>query len=304
MKTFGPGLVMKQNLHFAVMGVVTLFLGACSSFGNDKDDKFAYVEEPVEVLYAEGTKALERRRYDEAVAYFGEVERQHPYSPWARRAMLMTAYSYYLTNDYEASLASIDRFLSIHPGNKDAGYAYYLRAMNYYERIRDVGRDQGITRNAMASLEDVVRRYPDSEYARDAQLKIDLTRDHLAGKEMDVGRWYLKKDQHIAAINRFNTVVENYQTTSHVPEALYRMVEAYLELGIAYEAQRQAAVLGYNYPDSVWYKDAYKLLDKRGLTDLSKLNAWVNPDKYLALQKQAPREEKLSSIEPDSLIKP
>ena len=219
--------------------------------------------------------------------------------------MLMSAYAQYLSNDYEASLAQIDRFISIHPGNKDASYAYYLRAMNHYERIRDVGRDQDITRKATTALEDVVRRYPDTEYARDARLKLDLTRDHLAGKEMDVGRWYLKRDQHIAAINRFNVVLEQYQTTSHAPEALYRMVEAYLEMGIAFEAQRHAAILGYNYPDSEWYRDAFRLLEKRGLTDLSKLNAWVNPEKFPKLAEGAgARPQELSALSPDDFVQP
>lgn len=255
-----------------------LVMSACSSLNSGADDRFAYVEEPVEILYEEGAEALRKKQYEQAVLYFEEVERQHPYSAWARRAMLMTAYSHYLTNDYDAAIASVDRFISIHPGNKDAAYAYYLKAMSYYERIRDVGRDQDITVQALRSLEDVMRRYPDSEYARDARLKIDLTKDHLAGKEMDVGRWYLRRDEHIAAISRFNNVVKGYQTTSHVPEALYRMVESYLELGIAFEAQRQAAILAYNYPDSDWYDDAYKLLERRELTDLTKLNEWANPE--------------------------
>ncbi len=246
---------------------ILLFAATMVGCSNNRnaEEKFAYVEEPVEILYTKATEALEKRRYDEAVLFFEEVERQHPYSAWARRSMLMTAYAQYLTNDYEDSLASIERFLSIHPGNKDAGYAYYLRAINHYERIRDVGRDQDITRNALMALQDVVRRYPDTEYARDAELKLDLTRDHLAGKEMDIGRYYLNRDQHVAAINRFNTVLTDYQTTSHVPEALHRIVEAYLELGIVPEARRHAAILGHNYPGSEWYEDTFGLFSRRGL---------------------------------------
>lgn len=280
---------MNATLTRMLLAGCALTLAACSNLGAKGDERFAYVEEPVEVLYASGAEALKRRRYDEAALYFAEVERQHPYSAWARRAMLMTAYSQYLTNDYDAAIASVDRFISIHPGNKDAAYAYYLKAMSYYERIRDVGRDQDITIKAMSSLEDVVRRYPDTEYARDARLKLDLTRDHLAGKEMDIGRYYLKKDQHIAALNRFNAVVKQYPTTSHVPEALYRQVEAYIELGIAFEAQRQAALLAYNYPDTEWYSDAYKLLERRGLTDLTKLNGWTNPDGTQMAGQSAPK---------------
>lgn len=245
------------------LAATVLVLAACA---NEKTatDRFVYVEEPVEILYASGTEALSLRRYADAIAYFAEVERQHPYSAWARRSMLMTAYAEYLTNDFEASLTTIERFLAIHPGNKDAGYAYYLRAMNYYERIRDVGRDQEITRQARDALIDVTRRYPDTEYARDAQLKLDLTLDHLAGKEMDIGRYYLRRNQHIAALGRFNNVLERFQTTSHTEEALHRSVEAYLELGLVDEAQRHAAILGYNYSDSPWYRDTYRLFRRHG----------------------------------------
>lgn len=238
-------------------------LAACSS--GSKKQKFAYVERPVETLYANAIQSLERRRYDIAIAYFEEVERQHPYSAWARRSMLMKAFAYYQGNDYEESVTAIDQFLSLHPGNKDAAYAYYLKSMCFYERIRDVGRDQEYTNNAVAALNDVIRRYPDTEYARDARLKLDLTFDHLAGKEMYVGRFYLKQNKHIAAINRFKTVIEKYQTTSHVPEALHRIVEAYLQLGIIDEARAAAAVLGYNYPGSTWYQDSFRLFESRNI---------------------------------------
>ena len=239
-------------------------LAACAS-SEKENEKFAYVEQPVELLYAEGADKLERKRFDEAILYFEEVERQHPYSAWARRAMLMTAYAQYRQNDYEDALASIDRFLAIHPGNKDAAYAYYLRAMSNYERIRDVGRDQDMTKAALAALTDVVRRYPDTPYAADARLKLDLTRDHLAGKEMEVGRYYLQRGQHVAALGRFNTVLTEYGTTSQVPEALHRAVESYLQMGVVPEAKRHAALLGYNYPGSAWYADTYKLFEQRDL---------------------------------------
>ena len=262
---------------------ITMGLSACSSSGKSKD-KFAYVEEPVETLYLSALDRLERKRYEEAIVYFGEVERQHPYSAWARRAMLMTAFSQYQQNDYEEALENIQRFIDIHPGNKDAPYAYYLRAMCHYERIRDVGRDQDITLNALNALTDVVNRYPDTEYARDARLKLDLTHDHLAGKEMDVGRWYLKRNQHVGAINRFDTVVKQYQTTSHVPEALHRLVESYLELGLYDEAKRHAAILGYNYKGSRWYGDTYALFEKRNVKPLLASEA-----KQVAEQIDAPR---------------
>ena len=242
--------------------VACVALTACS--GNKKQ-KFAYVERPVETLYADATKELEKKRFDRAIAFFEEVERQHPYSAWARRAMLMKAFAYYQGNDYEEAVEALDQFIALHPGNKDAPYAYYLKSMCFYERIRDVGRDQEYTDNAVAALNDVVRRYPDTEYARDARLKLDLTFDHLAGKEMYIGRFYLKDNKHIAAINRFKIVIDKYQTTSHVPEALHRLVEAYLEIGIIDEARAAAAVLGYNYPGNRWYEDSYRLFDDRGL---------------------------------------
>ncbi|MEM9838323.1 MAG: outer membrane protein assembly factor BamD [Pseudomonadota bacterium] len=264
-----------------LLGAVLALTAACGSTNKRATERFAYVEEPVEILYQAGAEALSKRRYDDAIGYFAEVERQHPYSAWARRSMLMTAYTEYLTNDFEASLGSIERFLAIHPGNKDAGYAYYLRAMCFYERIRDVGRDQGITVEARDALIDVIRRYPDTEYARDAQLKLDLTRDHLAGKEMDIGRYYLRRNQHVAAIGRFNNVIEKYQTTGHVPEALHRSVEAYLELGLVDEARRHAAILGYNYPDSEWYDDTFRIFRRnfQGLIELQERNALLREER-------------------------
>ncbi len=256
---FQFGYVFKGLAILAVCAT----LAACGS--SAKKQKFAYVERPVETLYAEATKELEKKRFDRAIAYFEEVERQHPYSAWARRAMLMKAFAYYQGNDYEEAVEALDQFIALHPGNKSAPYAYYLKSMCFYERIRDVGRDQEYTDNAVASLNDVVRRYPSTEYARDARLKLDLTFDHLAGKEMYIGRFYLKDNKHIAAINRFKIVIDKYQTTSHVPEALHRLVEAYLEIGVIDEARASVAVLGYNYPGSRWYEDAYRLFDDRGL---------------------------------------
>jgi len=193
---------------------------------------------------------------------FDEVERQHPYSPWARRAQLMSAFSYYAARDYSKAIQSSQRFLSIHPGNKDAPYAYYLIAISYYEQISDVTRDQKITEQAKQSLTEITRRYPESPYAQDARLKLDLVNDHLAGKEMTIGRFYQRSGKWLAATVRFRNVVDDYQTTSHAPEALYRLVETYLTLGIPEEAQKSAAVLGSNYPASVWYSRAFKLMNK------------------------------------------
>lgn len=258
--------VTLRSLSVAALAVcAALALTACA--GSGKKKKFAYVERPVEQLYANAARQLERRRYSEAVTAFAEVERQHPYSAWARRAILMKAFAQYQDNDYEEAVKTLDEFISLHPGNKDAPYAYYLKAMSFYERITSVGRDQENTDNAVTALNDVVKRYPDTEYARDARLKLDLTYDHLAAKEMYVGRYYQRNNETLAAINRYKTVVDKYQTTTHVPEALHRLVECYTLLGLTNEAQRAASVLGHNYPGSTWYADTYRILDKRNLLE-------------------------------------
>jgi len=236
-------------------------------------------EAPVEDLYDQAFKLLKLKRYPEAATAFDEVERQHPYSIWARRAMLMSAFAYYQANKYDDAVNSADRFIALHPGNKDAPYAYYLKAICDYEQISDAARDQQKTLDAMGALQDVVRRFPESEYARDAQLKLDFTRDQLAAKEMYVGRYYLKRGEPVAAIGRFRTVIETYQTTNHVPEALHRLVESYFTLGLDSEAEAAAAVLGYNYPDSPWFKDSYKLLTQHGLPAP---NTKVAPNSWIA----------------------
>jgi outer membrane protein assembly factor BamD len=220
---------------------------------------------PVEVVYNAGATALDGHRWNDAVDYFHEVERQYPYSEWARRAVLMTAFAHYEANDYVQAVDDADRFTSLYPGNASAVYAYYLKAICYFEQITDVGRDQATTEQALASLREVVRRYPASQYAADSRLKVDMVNDQLAGKEMSIGRWYLRNSQPLAAIGRFKTVIDRYQTTSHAPEALYRLVEAYLTLGLVEEAKRNAAVLGYNYPGDPWYSDAYDLMSGRGV---------------------------------------
>ncbi len=234
----------------------SLLLGACNS---GKED-LAYQERPVEQIYNQAMDYVQDSNYRKAAPQFDEVERQHPYSVWARHAILTAAYSYYQTNDYDQAILAAQRYISLHPGSPDTAYAYYLVAICYYEQIVDVGRDQQTTQNALKALEDVVRRYPSSEYARDARLKIDLTRDHLAGKEMEIGRYYLFSQQYVAAINRFRIVLDKYQTTTHTPEALERITEAYVALGVRNEAQTAAAILGYNYPGSRWYQDAYNLM--------------------------------------------
>lgn len=247
-----------------------MLLSACGS-----TDKDFYVERAVEPLYNEAMDSLGRRNFRDAARLFDEVERQHPYSIWATRAQIMAAYSHYQINEYDDAILAAQRFLQLHPGNKDAAYAYYLIGLSYYEQITDVGRDQRTTEDALKSLEELVRRFPDSAYARDARLKVDLTRDHLAGKEMAVGRYYLKRQEYVAAINRFRNVVEKYQTTNHVAEALHRLVECYLSLGVATEAQASAAVLGRNFPGSDWYQDSYKLLAGARLAPAEDKKSWV-----------------------------
>lgn len=244
-----------------VLGVVGVIAGACSKKPKDR----RYVDRSVERLYNQAFTQLEKKRYRFAASAFDEVERQHPYSVWSRRAQLMSAYSHYLSNNYDEAILASQRFVALHPGNSSAPYAHYLIGMSYYEQIQDVGRDQRMTELALIAFNQLVRRYPDSEYARDARLKIDLTLDHLAGKEMAIGRWYLEKGYTLAAILRFRNVVERYQTTNHTPEALHRLTEAYTSLGIVSEAQATAAVLGYNFPSNVWYGDSYALLEGEGL---------------------------------------
>ncbi|MEI9851072.1 MAG: outer membrane protein assembly factor BamD [Sphingomonas sp.] len=219
-----------------------------------------YVARDVGTLYSAAKARLDRNQYKLAAALFDEVERQHPYSVWARRAQLMGAFSYYLDGNYAEAIQSSQRFLAVHPGNRDAPYAYYLIGLSYYEQISDVTRDQKITQQALDALGELTRRYPNTKYASDARLKIDLVRDHLAGKEMEVGRFYERRGQWLSASLRFRTVVEQYQTTTHAPEALMRLTETYLALGLPEEAKRSAAVLGANYPGTDWYERAYKLM--------------------------------------------
>ncbi len=220
---------------------------------------------PVQTLYNNGIDALNSGRYDSASDQFTTLEQNYPYSPWAVKAQLMQGYVQYQQNHYTDAIGTLDRYIQLHPAGRDIAYAYYLRALCYYEQISDIQRDQQDTRQAMNALQDVVNRFPGTPYARDASLKIDLCRDHLAGKEMAIGRWYQEQHLYEAAIGRFQAVVNDYQTTNHVPEALSRLTEVYLTLGLPKEAKRTAAVLGYNYPGSVWYADTYDQLSRDGL---------------------------------------
>ena len=242
-----------------------LAVAGCSGANKKPKTRLAYEERPVELLYSTGADRMDKHLWAQAVDYFQEVERQHPYSEWSRRAILMQAFAHYQANAYSEAIGDADRFISLYPGNQAAAYAHYLKAVCYFEQIVDVGRDQAATGQALDNLREVTSRYPRTEYAQDARLKIDMVNDQLAGKEMTIGRWYLRQNDLLAAIGRFKTVVERYQTTSHTPEALYRLTEAYLTLGLLDEAKENAAVLGFNYPGDAWYGDAYKLLTSKGL---------------------------------------
>ncbi|MFQ6017971.1 MAG: outer membrane protein assembly factor BamD [Kiloniellaceae bacterium] len=258
-------------MHALTVACLCLLLWACGSTSEPE-----YVERPVEQLYNAAMDQLLIADYAEAARLFDEVERQHPYSVWASKAQLMAGYAYYQDNKYDDAINALDRFIQLHPGNRDIAYAYYLRAISHYEQISDVGRDQKKTQLALEALEEVVRRFPDSRYARDATLKIDLARDHLAGKHMVVGRFYQKQGEYLAAINRFRVVIKDYQTTTHVPEALHRLVECYLSLGVADEAQATAAVLGHNFPGSPWYADSYVLLTGVDLRPERHRDSWIS----------------------------
>ena len=255
---------------FAVSFIAGTLAGCSSDSGEE------YVERPVAELYNSSMDALLDGDYKVAAQRFDEVERQHPYSVWATKAQLMGAYAHYQANDYDAAIASLQRYIELHPGNPDVAYAYYLTAISYYEQISDVGRDQSLTRKARSALEAVVRRFPDTGYADDARLKLDLTLDHLAGKEMSVGRFYLRQGHLLAAINRFRIVVDEYQTTSHVPEALHRLAEAYTAAGLKEEAVRVAAVLQHNYPGNEWYVDSYNLVETGETVSQEREGGWFS----------------------------
>lgn len=245
--------------------VAAVSVSACGHLRKKPKTDLSYQERPVELLYNAGTSRLDHHEWGAAILYLREVERQHPYSEWSRRAILMQAYAHYQANAYDEAIADADRFIQLYPGNASAPYAYYIKAICYFERILDVGRDQASTGQALNALREVTVRYPDTEYAADARLKIDMVNDQLAGKEMTIGRYYLRQNQPLAAMNRFKTVVDKFQTTSHTPEALYRLVEADLTVGLFDEAKRNAAVLGANFPGDPWYQRAYDLMNSHGL---------------------------------------
>ncbi len=252
--------IRTRNTALLALLAIAIPLAGCA--GRKAKTDTAYIARDVDSLYTAAQERLDRGQFKIAGALFDETERQHPYSAWARRAQLMSAFSYYMARDYTESINSSQRFLAIHPGNKDAPYAYYLIALDYYEQITDVTRDQKITQQALDAMGELIRRYPNTRYAADARLKVDLINDHLAGKEMEIGRFYERRAQWLSAVIRFRTVVDKYQSTTHTPEALMRLTEAYLALGVPDEAKKAAAVLGANYPGSKWYERAFELMRK------------------------------------------
>ncbi len=247
------------SVRLVILGLALGSLGACSSTPTDEP------ETPAEPLYLKASDLMDKGENKKAAKVFEDIERQHPYSPWAKRAQIMAAYAQYQALDYDDAIVTLNAFLQLHPGHKDVAYALYLRALCFYERIEDVRRDPTWAREALQALSDVITRFPDTPYAQDAHIKISLIHDHLAGAEMDVGRQYLKRSIYTAAILRFRHVVEEYPTTSHTPEALHRLVECDLALGLPREAQEAGAVLGHNFPGSDWYEDSYRLLTTKGL---------------------------------------
>jgi outer membrane protein assembly factor BamD len=260
--------------RFAAFALVALALAACSMF--DKTEPVA-PDEPADKLYNEGLYLLNSKKDPKnAAKKFEEVDRQHPYSEWARKALIMSAFAYYQGNAYDDCINTARRYVTLHPGSPDAAYAQFLIGSSYFDQMPEISRDQDRTEKAMQALDEVVRKYPDSEYAVAAKRKIEIARDQLAGKELDIGRQNLNSRNFVGAINRFKVVVTRYQTTRHVEEALFRLTEAYMALGIVEEAQTSAAVLGHNFPDSRWYKDAYALMQERGVEPNENKGHWIS----------------------------
>jgi len=269
----GRGL-LRSGLRTSVALVLVLSLSACAGWRN-RGDETPLEELDAQPIFQQAEAELDAGNPDDAATLFLEVERLHPYSDWARRALIMATFSYHQDRDYENSRATAQRFLDFYPADEDAAYAQYLLALSYYDQIDQVGRDQGLTYQALQALRVVIERYPDSEYAASAILKFDLAFDHLAGKEMEIGRYYLRRENYTSAINRFRVVVEQFQTTSHTPEALLRLVEAYLALGLPNEAQTAGAILGHNFAASPFYDDAFRLLNDQDLAPEAAGENWL-----------------------------
>ena len=256
------------------LALVAVPLGGCSLFG-DKDAPIP--DQPADRLYNEGVYLLnQKQEYKDAAKKFQEVERLHPYSDWARKSLIMTAYAHYVAREYDDAVNAARRYVTLHPGNSDAAYAQFLIGSSYFDQITDISRDQARTEKALSALDEVVRKFPNTEYAVNAKKKIDIARDQLAGKEMLIARYYMDKKDFTGAINRFKVVVTQYQTTRHVEEALMRLTEAYMTLGVVNEAQTAAAVLGHNFPDSPWYQNAYALVKSGGLEPAENKGSWIS----------------------------
>ncbi len=265
-----------KALRMLGMVVLVAFLAACSQ--KKQNETAALDSLTAEQLYKRGELALQVRKgkNEDALADFEAVERLYPYSEWAKRALIMQAFTQHKNKKYEEARIAAQRYLDFYPGDEDAAYASYLLALSYYDQIDEVGRDQGLTYQALQALRVVIEQYPDSEYAKSATLKFDLAFDHLAAKDMEIGRYYLKRGNYTASINRFRSVVQDFQTTTHTAEALERLVEAYLALGLTDEAQTAGAILGYNYQSSPFYQDAFNLLKKQGLSPEAKGTSWLS----------------------------
>lgn len=282
MKSWGRAVSPTISLRVALLALLATGVSTAPAsalfglFEKKKDEAVIYSTDPADKLYNQGLYYLNEGDYKKAADKFKEVDQQHPYTEWARKASIMEVFAKYKQGEYTESANAAKRYVSLHPASEDAAYAQYLLGMSYYNQIQDVSRDQKNTRDALAALEEVVRRWPESEYAQPAQDRVQIARDQLAGKEMEIGRFYLNKRNYIGAVNRFKTVITQHQTTRHVEEALARVAEAYLALGIVGEAQTAAAILGHNYPQSQWYKDTYALIQSKGLQPREDQGSWIS----------------------------
>jgi len=267
--------LLKNHVLFLIFALISLLFSSCSDSQNNigigvSEDKAA------EEIFNSGERELIRRRYNDAAEKFKEVERLYPYSDWAKRALIMQVYSFHKDKEYENVVSAANRFIEFHPKDKDIPYAYYLIGLSYYDQVLAIGRDQKLTQEALKIFKLIIKEYPDSEYASSSQIKFDFLKNQLASKEMEVGRYYLKRSHYVSAINRFRGIIEDFSTTSQVPEALHRLVEAYLSLGLTDEAQTAGAILGYNYKSNEWYERSFELLRSKGLKPKSSGNSWLS----------------------------
>ena len=267
--------LLKNHVLFLIFALISLLFSSCSDSQNNigigvSEDKAA------EEIFNSGERDLIRRRYNDAAEKFKEVERLYPYSDWAKRALIMQVYSFHKDKEYENVVSAANRFIEFHPKDKDIPYAYYLIGLSYYDQVLAIGRDQKLTQEALKIFELIIKEYPDSEYASSSKIKFDFLKNQLASKEMEVGRYYLKRSHYVSAINRFRGIIEDFSTTSQVPEALHRLVEAYLSLGLTDEAQTAGAILGYNYKSNEWYERSFELLRSKGLKPKSLGNSWLS----------------------------